>query len=188
MGGSFFIIVFASTLPKALIGESALINYSPQKETIMKINTILAIGTLLYPQIAKADLYKCELCPAGTYSDGKSLECSKCPVGTYSNKSGVSSCTPCTNFRPSFSHYTTSGGTKNECAWSCDAGLIYTSSNAGGCCHEPAPATSSKPSSSSSSNAGKTKCTCENRSGTYVLRCNGKTVDACKTPGQVIYR
>ena len=169
MGGSFFIIVFASTLPKALIGESALINYSPQKETIMKINTILAIGTLLYPQIAKADLYKCELCPAGTYSDGKSLECSKCPVGTYSNKSGVSSCTPCTNFRPGFSHYTTSGGTKNECAWSCNAGLIYTSSNAGGCCHEPATPNHN----SSSPKTCKREAICRSYSGTFLWSIGG---------------
>lgn len=137
----------------------------------MKINTILAIGTLLYPQIAKADLYKCELCPAGTYSDGKSLECSKCPVGTYSSQSGVSSCTPCTNSHPDKSHYTTSGGTKNECEWSCDAGLIYTSNNAGGCCHEPAPAQPSH--SSSSSKTCKREAICTSYSGTFLWSIGG---------------
>jgi hypothetical protein len=44
---------------------------------------------------AYAQVYVCEPCPAGTYSDGKSTTCKPCPTGTYSDSTGQASCKPC---------------------------------------------------------------------------------------------
>ena len=64
----------------------------------MKLKNIIQIGSFVVagalPTASKAQVYMCQACPAGTYSDGTQTQCTPCPAGTYSN-GGAGSCTKC---------------------------------------------------------------------------------------------
>ena len=61
-------------------------------KNIIKIGSFVVAGAL--PTTSKAQVYMCQACPAGTYSDGTQTQCTPCPAGTYSNGS-AGSCTSC---------------------------------------------------------------------------------------------
>ena len=61
-------------------------------KNIIKIGSFVVAGAL--PTASKAQVYMCQACPAGTYSDGTQTQCTPCPAGTYSN-GGAGSCTRC---------------------------------------------------------------------------------------------
>ena len=64
----------------------------------MKLKNMIQIGSFVVagalPTTSKAQVYMCQACPAGTYSDGTQTQCTPCPAGTYSN-GGAGSCTKC---------------------------------------------------------------------------------------------
>ncbi len=61
-------------------------------KNIIKIGSFVVAGAL--PTASKAQVYMCQACPAGTYSNGGSTSCTPCPAGTYSN-AVATSCTKC---------------------------------------------------------------------------------------------
>ena len=61
-------------------------------KNIIKIGSFVVAGAL--PTASNAQVYMCQACPAGTYSDGTQTQCTPCPAGTYSN-GGAGSCTKC---------------------------------------------------------------------------------------------
>ena len=61
-------------------------------KNIIKIGSFVVAGTL--PTTSQGQVYMCQACPAGTYSDGTQTQCTPCPAGTYSN-GGAGSCTKC---------------------------------------------------------------------------------------------
>ena len=61
-------------------------------KNIIKIGSFVVAGAL--PTTSQAQVYMCQACPAGTYSDGTQTQCTPCPAGTYSN-GGAGSCTSC---------------------------------------------------------------------------------------------
>ena len=64
----------------------------------MKLKNIIQIGSFVVagalPTTSQAQVYMCQACPAGTYSDGTQTQCTPCPAGTYSN-GGAGSCVKC---------------------------------------------------------------------------------------------
>ena len=61
-------------------------------KNIIKIGSFVVAGAL--PTASNAQVYMCQACPAGTYSDGTQTQCTPCPAGTYSN-GGAGSCAKC---------------------------------------------------------------------------------------------
>ena len=61
-------------------------------KNIIKIGSFVVAGAL--PTASNAQVYMCQACPSGTYSDGTQTQCTPCPAGTYSN-GGAGSCTSC---------------------------------------------------------------------------------------------
>jgi hypothetical protein len=58
-------------------------------------NNLLAGAMLLAATGASAQVYVCEPCPAGTYSNGSSTTCTPCPAGKYQPDKGSASCLLC---------------------------------------------------------------------------------------------
>ena len=96
-------------------------------KNIIKIGSFVVAGAL--PTTSKAQVYMCQACPAGTYSDGTQTQCTPCPAGTYSN-GGASECKACPAGK-----YSKAGS--SECQ-TCGAGT-YSTAGAGSCsgCSQP---------------------------------------------------
>ena len=96
-------------------------------KNIIKIGSFVVAGAL--PTASKAQVYMCQACPAGTYSDGTKTQCTPCPAGTYSN-GGASECKACPAGK-----YSPAGS--SECK-DCTAGT-YSTGGAGSCsgCSQP---------------------------------------------------
>ena len=62
----------------------------------MKLRKVITTAGFMFAGVssANAQLYMCQSCPAGTYSDGTFTSCKTCPAGTYSS-AGASSCSTC---------------------------------------------------------------------------------------------
>ena len=60
----------------------------------MKLETTIGAAILLAASGAKAQIYQCSPCPAGTYAAAGAASCTPCATGTYS-AAGAASCTPC---------------------------------------------------------------------------------------------
>ena len=91
-------------------------------KNIIKIGSFVVAGTL--PTTSKAQVYMCQACPAGTYSDGTQTQCTPCPAGTYSN-GGAGSCTKC---KPG----TYSSGGAGQCS-PCPSGQYNNTEGASSC-------------------------------------------------------
>lgn len=61
-------------------------------KNIIKIGSFIVAGTL--PTTSQGQVYMCQACPAGTYSDGNSTSCTACSGNTYSAVA-AGSCTSC---------------------------------------------------------------------------------------------
>ena len=61
-------------------------------KNIIKIGSFVVAGTL--PTTSQGQVYMCQACPAGTYSDGNSTSCTACSGNTYS-AAAAGSCTSC---------------------------------------------------------------------------------------------
>ncbi len=96
-------------------------------KNIIKIGSFVVAGAL--PTASKAQVYMCQACPAGTYSDGTQTQCTPCPAGTYSN-GGASECKACPAGK-----YSPAGS--SECK-DCATGT-YSTGGAGSCsgCSQP---------------------------------------------------
>jgi len=81
-------------------------------------------------------------CDSGFYKSGaQCVPCDRalCMVGQYRSSCSAdanSICAPCTNFKPTNSHFTSHGGESNDCRWACDGGFEK-ASNGSSC--QPVP-------------------------------------------------
>ena len=129
-------------------------------KNIIKIGSFVVAGAL--PTTSKAQVYMCQACPAGTYSDGTQTQCTPCPAGTYSNGS-ASECKACPAGK-----YSKSGS--SECQ-TCGAGT-YSTAGAGSCSSCSQPTYSGWSSGSCGVTATRTKTTYCNASGNTSATAN----------------
>ena len=129
-------------------------------KNIIKIGSFVVAGAL--PTASKAQVYMCQACPAGTYSDGTQTQCTPCPAGTYSNGS-ASECKACPAGK-----YSKSGS--SECQ-TCGAGT-YSTAGAGSCSSCSQPTYSGWSSGSCGVTATRTKTTYCNASGNTSATAN----------------
>ena len=132
----------------------------------MKLKNIIQIGSFVVagalPTTSKAQVYMCQACPAGTYSDGTQTQCTPCPAGTYSNGS-ASECKACPAGK-----YSKAGS--SECQ-TCGAGT-YSTAGAGSCSSCSQPTYSGWSSGSCGVTATRTKTTYCNASGNTSATAN----------------
>ena len=114
------------------------------------------------PTTSQAQVYMCQACPAGTYSDGTQTQCTPCPAGTYSNGS-ASECKACPAGK-----YSKAGS--SECQ-TCGAGT-YSTAGAGSCSSCSQPTYSGWSSGSCGVTATRTKTTYCNASGNTSATAN----------------
>ena len=129
-------------------------------KNIIKIGSFVVAGTL--PTTSNAQVYMCQACPAGTYSDGTQTQCTPCPAGTYSN-GGASECKACPAGK-----YSKAGS--SECQ-TCGAGT-YSTAGAGSCSSCSQPTYSGWSSGSCGVTATRTKTTYCNASGNTSATAN----------------
>ena len=129
-------------------------------KNIIKIGSFVVAGAL--PTASKAQVYMCQACPAGTYSDGTQTQCTPCPAGTYSN-GGASECKACPAGK-----YSKAGS--SECQ-TCGAGT-YSTAGAGSCSGCAQPTYSGWSSGSCGMTATRTKTTYCNASGNTFATAN----------------
>ena len=129
-------------------------------KNIIKIGSFVVAGAL--PTASKAQVYMCQACPAGTYSDGTQTQCTPCPAGTYSN-GGASECKACPAGK-----YSKAGS--SECQ-TCGAGT-YSTAGAGSCSSCSQPTYSGWSSGSCGVTATRTKTTYCNASGNTSATAN----------------
>ena len=129
-------------------------------KNIIKIGSFVVAGAL--PTASNAQVYMCQACPAGTYSDGTQTQCTPCPAGTYSN-GGASECKACPAGK-----YSKAGS--SECQ-TCGAGT-YSTAGAGSCSSCSQPTYSGWSSGSCGVTATRTKTTYCNASGNTSATAN----------------
>ena len=129
-------------------------------KNIIKIGSFVVAGAL--PTTSNAQVYMCQACPAGTYSDGTQTQCTPCPAGTYSN-GGASECKVCPAGK-----YSEAGS--SECQ-TCGAGT-YSTGGAGSCSGCAQPTYSGWSSGSCGVTATRTKTTYCNASGNTSATAN----------------
>ena len=129
-------------------------------KNIIKIGSFVVAGAL--PTTSNAQVYMCQACPAGTYSDGTQTQCTPCPAGTYSN-GGASACKACPAGK-----YSKAGS--SECQ-TCGAGT-YSTAGAGSCSGCAQPTYSGWSSGSCGVTATRTKTTYCNASGNTSATAN----------------
>ena len=129
-------------------------------KNIIKIGSFVVAGAL--PTTSQAQVYMCQACPAGTYSDGTQTQCTPCPAGTYSNGS-ASECKACPAGK-----YSKAGS--SECQ-TCGAGT-YSTAGAGSCSSCAQPTYSGWSSGSCGVTATRTKTTYCNASGNTSATAN----------------
>ena len=129
-------------------------------KNIIKIGSFVVAGAL--PTTSNAQVYMCQACPAGTYSDGTQTQCTPCPAGTYSN-GGASECKVCPAGK-----YSPAGS--SECK-DCATGT-YSTGGAGSCSGCAQPTYSGWSSGSCGVTATRTKTTYCNASGNTSATAN----------------